>query len=540
MVHSLRGRLILMGFVNLVGMLAVGGMAVYAVRGGLTQLKDVDSQVVTPLSHLHALERHIKEVRYRMAGVALGQLPTVGSVNHLKEMMQVIPVAWSDFVGTANVQAMPEELRTELDKIRAGIKGLDGLMARLLSAYQADDLAQVKGILEDDWPLVHSQVIKPMEQFVPYYQRVVQEAFTRTQQQAEKLTIGVFTLLILCLGGVWGVNLYLLRHLNNQIKRAKEAVKAVASFDLTYPIAVEGRDEISAVLRELATMQANLRNIVSKLKENAKSLEAMSSDLASISSQVASASQLEAESATRMASAVEELSVSIDHMREQAAESDRLVTQSGEATRQGMEIIQSTTLEMVAIAEGARQSAAIVAELGGLSNEISSIVNVIREIADQTNLLALNAAIEAARAGEQGRGFAVVADEVRKLAERTAGSTQQIVDMIERIQSGTRRAVEAMEANVGRAGQGEELARRAGESIEQIERLTREVVHAVNEIEHALSEQSAVARDVAEQVERIAQMTESNAQASTQISQHASKVLGNAKHLNESASSFRV
>jgi len=195
---------------------------------------------------------------------------------------------------------------------------------------------------------------------------------------------------------------------------------------------------------------------------------------------------------------------------------------------------------MAAIAEGARESSGIVSELGGLSTEITGIVKVIKEIADQTNLLALNAAIEAARAGEQGRGFAVVADEVRKLAERTADSTQQIGDMIQRIQSGTRRAVDAMETGVSRATQGEEMARRAGEAIDQIEQRAGEVMRAVSEIQLSLTEQSAAARDVATRVERIAQMTETNSSASRQTSTTAQNVSQLAGQLNETVAGFRV
>jgi methyl-accepting chemotaxis protein len=241
-----------------------------------------------------------------------------------------------------------------------------------------------------------------------------------------------------------------------------------------------------------------------------------------------------------MAASVEELSVSIDQMREHATDSNALAVRSGEAAREGRDVTRSASREMEAIAEGARQSAGIVSELGSLSTEISGIVNVIKEIADQTNLLALNAAIEAARAGEQGRGFAVVADEVRKLAERTASSTEQIGGMIARIQSGTQRAVEAMESDVGRANNGEQLARKAGESIEQIEQRASEVVRSVNEIQMALSEQSAAAKDVAVRVERIAQMTETSSSASRQTSTNASQVSALAGRLNQLMSGFRV
>ena len=540
MIHSLRGLLILMTIVTLVGMLGLGGLAIHAARDTTFQLNGVNEHSVSPLIQLQTVERHIKEVRFRIAGVALEQLPTVGSANHLKEMMQAIPATWSAFERAAAGQSFSDQEKASLDKIRTGMKSLNDLMARLLTAYQDDDMATVKGILEDDWPLVHGQVIKPLEQFVPYYEGVAQGAFEQARQGANKLMITVVVVLLVCLGGVSAVNVHLQRRFSKQLGRAREAVEAVTAFNLAQPIVAQGRDEISELMRGLAAMQGSLRVMVTQVREGALALERMSGELANASSEVADASHQQAESASGMAASMEELSVSIDQMREHATESNNLAALSGDASRQGRDITRGAAREMASIAEGARQSSTIVSELGGLSSEISGIVNVIRDIADQTNLLALNAAIEAARAGEQGRGFAVVADEVRKLAERTSSSTQQIGDMITRIQTGTKRAVEAMEADVIRASQGEELALRAGQSIDQIEQRAADVMRSVNEIQHALSEQSAAAREVAARVEHIAQMTETNSRASIQTSQNATQVSDLAVRLNEMVAGFRV
>ncbi|MEW6679189.1 MAG: methyl-accepting chemotaxis protein [Pseudomonadota bacterium] len=540
MIHSLRGLLVLMAGVTLVGMLVLGGIAVQSARDTSVQLSRVKDNSVSPLILLQTVERHIKEVRFRIAGVALEQLPTVGSANHLKEMRQSIPATWAAFEAASAGQAFSDEEKANLEKIRQGMKELDGLMARLMEAYQGDDMATIKSILEDDWPMVHSKVIKPLEQFVPYYESVAQAAFEEARQQSSRQLIVVVVLLVLSLGVVMAVNVYLQRRFSRQLQAARTAVEAVAGFNLAQPIQVQGQDEISKLLQDLAEMQASLRQVVAQVREGSLALENMSGELAGDSTAVAEASTRQAESASGMAASMEELSVSIDQMKDHATQSTQLAERSGEASREGREVTQAAAREMASIAEGARQSSAIVAELGSLSSEISGIVNVIRDIADQTNLLALNAAIEAARAGEQGRGFAVVADEVRKLAERTAASTQQISDMISRIQNGTRRAVDAMEADVQRANQGEDLARQAGQAIDQIEQRALDVVRAVNEIQSALNEQSSAARDVAVRVEHIAEMTETNSQASLRTSQNASQVSGLAARLNDLVAGFRV
>jgi methyl-accepting chemotaxis protein len=185
-------------------------------------------------------------------------------------------------------------------------------------------------------------------------------------------------------------------------------------------------------------------------------------------------------------------------------------------------------------------SAKTIRELESYSGEISTIVGVIKDIADQTNLLALNAAIEAARAGEQGRGFAVVADEVRKLAERTAKSTQQITGMIDKVQSGARRAVDEMEASVKRVSDGVELAHQAGNSISSIQSASARVLQAVADIDHALKEQGVAAREIAQNVERVAQMTEHGSDASRQASGVAEDVVKLSAELKRLADLFKL
>jgi len=202
--------------------------------------------------------------------------------------------------------------------------------------------------------------------------------------------------------------------------------------------------------------------------------------------------------------------------------------------------VQSTISEINKIADSVSRSSEVIHTLGEQSTRISSIVNVIKEIADQTNLLALNAAIEAARAGEQGRGFAVVADEVRKLAERTSLSTKEIATMIDAVQHGMQSAVVRMAEGREQVGAGVQMAAKTGESMSRVQVATHQVINVVEDISTALREQSSASSQIAQNVEKIAQMTEENSAAISEVSRSANHLEQLAVALKSSVGHFRV
>ena len=324
------------------------------------------------------------------------------------------------------------------------------------------------------------------------------------------------------------------------LRRLIEVTHAMAAGDLTVKVKLESRDELTLVADSLDQMCRSFNALLRKVQETAGNVSSAATELSSSSGRVSDSSKEQCSAAMSMAAAVEELTVGIDNISEHANMAEQTSAQSGDISVESAKIVRDTVSEMQQIATMVNQSATIIEELGKNTGRISAIIGAIREIADQTNLLALNAAIEAARAGEQGRGFAVVADEVRKLAERTSQQTQEISGMIQAINTGTENAVVAMKGGVERVAEGVALSQQAGTSIAKVREGADRVVAVVGEISVALREQSIASNDIAQNVERIAQMSEANSAAVSSVAGTAQQLERMAGGLIDEVRRFRV
>ena len=330
------------------------------------------------------------------------------------------------------------------------------------------------------------------------------------------------------------------RWVSRPLGEAVALTRRVAGGDLAVNIRVESRDEVGNLLEATNQMCEQLRTIIGHVNTSIDKLDEDAGNLVSVAEQLSESSGAQSEAATAVSTAIEQLTASVDRVSGFALEAKETAEQSETVSDNGATVIESATNEMVSIADTVRQASATVSRLGTQSEEIATVVNVIRGIADQTNLLALNAAIEAARAGEQGRGFAVVADEVRQLAERTTQSTQEIAEMIERIQADANAAVTDMKAGVDQVDIGVELAGKAGTSIRDIKQGSSRVGEAVNDIADALREQTASSHDIAKNMENIAQQVERNHGQTMQTSEAAANIKKLIVVLRKNIAHFRL
>jgi methyl-accepting chemotaxis protein-2 (aspartate sensor receptor) len=302
----------------------------------------------------------------------------------------------------------------------------------------------------------------------------------------------------------------------------------------------KGNDEIGQLLTSANDMQTQLAKMIDNVRNSADKLASTATQVALSSQRVAIASQQQTDGAAGMAASIEELSVSISLVSDNATSARELSASSGQLSQEGRKVISDATDGITRIAETVQKSSSIIQMLGEQSGQISAVVNVIKEIADQTNLLALNAAIEAARAGEAGRGFAVVADEVRKLAERTTKSTAEIAATIDRIQTGTQEAVQSMESGVEQVNYGLSMASQAGEAIVKITDTSSAVIQAVSDISVAIQEQGQASRRMAQGIEEIARSAEQNSASMRDSAKVADQLQNLASELQASVSRFKT
>ncbi|HLP86107.1 MAG TPA: methyl-accepting chemotaxis protein [Phycisphaerales bacterium] len=331
------------------------------------------------------------------------------------------------------------------------------------------------------------------------------------------------------------------RAINNPVKALVNVMqRAEQNADLTLRADDSRQDELGQVAGTFNSFMEKFQEILTQVRARAQEVAAASTEIAASSEEMARGMEQQADQVTQISSAVQEMSASVVEVGSKSATARDRADASGQSATRGGQVVAETVAGMQSINEAVSASSASVTELGKRGEQIGEIIKVINDIADQTNLLALNAAIEAARAGEHGRGFAVVADEVRKLAERTQKATEEVGESIRAIQDETRRAVDRMGSGTKQVETGVQKAQAAGESLNMIVSNVKEVALMIQNIAAAAEQQGSASEQISRSLENINSVTREATSGAAQAAQASSELSTKAEQLRELVSRFKL
>lgn len=437
----------------------------------------------------------------------------------------------SALIVTPKGKALFAEFQSKLDSFRAS-------QSRFLALIDAEDYAGAMAYAERDHRKASDDVVQTLEALIAVNDEKAQNAgvTARAVYTSTVLWVSVFILVALCVSALLGV-MYT-RSVIQPTNEALHIAERIAANDFTQRIDVSGTDEAARLVAAMARMQAGLRDALTVIADSSTQLATTSEEMHAVTEDSAKGMQRQNDEIEMAATAVNQMSAAVDEVASNAASASHAASTSSTTAFSGRSRVEETVTAINEMVASVGSTSNEVKGLAERATDISKVLDVIRAIAEQTNLLALNAAIEAARAGEAGRGFAVVADEVRALAHRTQESTREIEQMIHAIQSGTETAVSSMLHTSGQAQRTLDLAQAAGRALSEI----TDSIAQINErnllIATAAEEQAQVAREVDRSLTSIRDLAVQSAAGSHQTSVASGELSSLAVDLNRLVKRF--
>ena len=484
---------------------------------------------------------HYERIYWDFVAAGIDKPQPDGATASLQALMKEAGFSEQEFAKLKEAQNNSDALVKNETIAMNAVKGLFDDGTGQFTKKGDPDLELARKLTHDEnYHKYKAQIMKPVDEFLELLDKRTSAAVEQAKQAETRMQYWVTGLVLFSIAFLVVALLTVYRRiiaaLGGEPAVASEVVKQVAAGDLSVEIPVANTDSTS-LLAAMKVMQSNLQKLIGEIQTNADMVASAAKKMTIAAEDVAWSSNQQSASSLEIAAAMEQSTVSINLMSDSANRAQTISGDSELLMNETSGVVSEAVNRIAKIATVVEQASQTVRTVGQESENVSKIVLVIKEVADQTNLLALNAAIEAARAGEQGRGFAVVADEVRKLAERTTQSTQEITTMISSMQSSARDAVTCIEDAVANVNEGVILTKRVGESVSRLGASSHEVKGVIIDVSSALREQNAASNEIARNVEQIAQTGERNsgavgavAKAATELQQLANSLTDSARH----------
>lgn len=499
---------------------------------------DMYEHNTNPLGTFGEVATAFQKARVNLRGMMLDENPDRMKANaaSIKKLYGEIDENLAEFEKTLETEAGKQEFQALKASISQYQPVRDQMIDTALAGNKDEALSQMRGEGLSFEKKIDASIKKLFEMKVDHGK----SRNERTIVTAKNATIQTVIFAIAGMALAVMLGLFMSRMITGPMKKVVNLAEAIADGDLTQHLDMDRDDETGQLARAMNGMTSRLHQLIESLAQNSAMVASAANQLTSNAVQMATGSEEVAAQVGTVATASEEMAATSTEIAANCNAAAQGSKNASDSAMHGSSVVQETVAGMGRIAEQVKESAHTIESLGNRSDQIGAIIGTIEDIADQTNLLALNAAIEAARAGEQGRGFAVVADEVRALAERTTKATKEIGDMIKAIQQETREAVASMENGVKEAEKGTMEAAKSGDALQEIIEQINAVTMQVNQIATAAEQQTATTCEISNNIQQVTDVIQETARGAQESSSAAHQLSKLAEEMQKLVEQFKL